>query len=112
MTDFEIQTTESVTVIQTSETVFEIHSAEAPTVIETPAAQGPAGRDGVSGAYYQHMQLSAADEWIVNHNFGRYPNVSAFSVGGVQMLADIQHMNTNQARITFDSLVSGYAICT
>lgn len=48
MTDFEIQTTESVTVIQTSETVFEIHSAEAPTVIETPAQQGPVGPSGLA----------------------------------------------------------------
>lgn len=93
------------------------------TVIEPPPAittvlevgQGPSGPPGPAGTgslAYTHTQGSAAAEWVVNHNFGYRPTVRALTVGGAEMLAEVLHASTNQARLYFDSPVAGQAICS
>lgn len=82
----------------------------APVITSTlVVGQGPAG---VGGGSYQHTQSIASAEWIVAHNLGFRPNVQAYSVGGMQMLAEVIHIDLNQARVYFDSPVAGYAICS
>ena len=75
-------------------------------------AAGEQGPAGASSASYQHNQASAAETWIVNHNLGYRPAVSAYSVGSQLMLANIIHASLNQAQILFDGPVAGYATCS
>lgn len=85
-----------------------------PAVIKTTLTigQGPAGASGTTGSFYQHDQPSALDTWIVNHNLNIRPNVQVFSVGGVQMFAEVIHIDANQVRVYFDNPVAGYAVCS
>lgn len=71
--------------------------------------QGSRGEPGLSGAGFVYTQSSAATLWTINHNLGFYPAVSTFTVGGLEMLGDIQHMSLNTVRITFTSAVAGTA---
>jgi hypothetical protein len=71
---------------------------------------GPEGPPG--GGYYRHDQAVAATPWVINHNFGYRPNVKPFTVGGVEVLAELIHTSDNQAQILFDSPLAGYAICS
>lgn len=67
----------------------------------------------VSGTsqYYTHNQTTEKTEWIVNHNLGRYPSISVLSVGAVEVLCEIVHVSTNQARIYFNQPYKGLAQC-
>lgn len=74
---------------------------------------GPAVWKPINGSRYTHTQSSAADEWIVNHNFGRWPaSVRALTAGGAEMWAEVVHASVNQVRIYFDSPTAGTAICS
>lgn len=65
------------------------------------------GGSGLSA--YTHTQGSASDTWTINHNLGRKVGVTLFTVGGIQMLADVSHPSNNQAVATFVSAVAGSA---
>ena len=73
--------------------------------------QGPAGPSG-GGTLPPFYFLTALDIWIINHNLGRRPNTSVYSVGGVEMLAEIIQISNNQVQIFFDQPTAGYAICS
>lgn len=93
------------------------HSAPHLAVTEPPrvaqvVAAGMRGADGTSAATYQHNQASPADTWVINHNMGYRPSISIFSMGGMQMLANVQHVSENQARVYFDNPTAGYAVCS
>lgn len=87
--------------------------AQTTTVLQV--GQGPAGPRGETGALsgvYEHHQTNALDSWTVNHNLGYRPNVTILSVGGVAMLAEVQHLNTNQIMVYFDEPRTGLAVCS
>lgn len=86
-----------------------VQPEQSPATLVATGEQGPAG---ASGASYTHSQPSGAAEWIVNHNLGYRPSVSAYSVGGQWMLANVIHMSLEQARIYFDGPVAGFAVCS
>lgn len=99
--------------------VFDSGSDDAIYLTLAPFSQGPKGDDGGEGPpgpvgppadTYEHTQASPATEWIVNHNFGRNPIVDVISPGGLRVLAEIQHMTINQARVYFLSPQTGKAI--
>lgn len=78
---------------------------------EIAALVGPRGADGSAASRFEHMQTSPLAEWIVNHNLGFWPDVTLFSIGGSQVLAEVLHASLNQARVYFDDPFSGIAIC-
>lgn len=80
---------------------------------------GPQGPQGVAGSIgpqglsgvkpdYTHTQISASSSWIVNHNLGFKPNVSLYTMGGVEMLANVVHININQLIVQFSTATNGY----
>lgn len=70
---------------------------------------GPAGAGAT--ARYIFNQISAAAQWIVNHNLGVVPsNVRVLSVGGVDLEADIVDVSVNQLVVSFAVPVAGRAI--
>lgn len=67
---------------------------------------------GAGGGAYTHTQSVASASWIVNHNLGYRPAVSALSVGGKLMLGDVVHTSVNQVVIGFDQPLAGLAVCS
>ena len=72
--------------------------------------KGDKGDPGAGGDYLQHDQSVAASTWTINHNFGVRPNVSVYTAGGLEMLAEVLHVSVNQTQILFDSPTAGFAI--
>lgn len=97
-------------VIQTPQPLQLIVQPPAEIKSTLTVGQGPAGASGASVPPFQF--LSPQDTWVINHNIGRRPLVGVFSVGGVEMWAEILHVSLNQVIVYFDSPVAGYAICS
>lgn len=71
---------------------------------------GAKGDQGEAGLFaYEHIQTVASDSWLVNHNLGRNPIVSVYSVGGREVNAEVVHINTNQTQILFAAPQTGAA---
>ena len=62
--------------------------------------------DSILGSY-QHEQTLEADEWIINHNLGKYPVVTIVDSDNVVMLGTVQYTTLNQIKITFTNPVKG-----
>jgi hypothetical protein len=60
---------------------------------------------------YVHTQTTAQTEWIVNHGLGYKPTVSVYTVGGVEMVAEIVHISNYQLKVRFGIPQTGYARC-
>ncbi|MFN4328288.1 MAG: hypothetical protein ACK4FF_05375 [Limnobacter sp.] len=75
------------------------------------AVTGPRGLPGPSGGLnaYEHSQPSASASWLINHNLGRRPIVSVYSIGGMEVNAEVVHLNTNQTQILFAAPQTGFA---
>jgi hypothetical protein len=73
--------------------------------VTTAGPQGPPGQ----GAGLNYTQGSANTVWTINHNFGYKPSVQTFTVGGLEVLGEIQHISVNQTTITFNEAVAGTA---
>ena len=58
---------------------------------------------------YVHEQLLASSVWNINHNLNRYPSVTIIDSGGNIIYCDIQYLDKNNIRITFNSEFGGYA---
>ena len=71
--------------------------------------QGPAGAAG-PGSIAPFNFLTPATTWTINHNQGRRVLVGLFSVGGLEMYAEVLQVSINQVLVTFDSPTAGYAI--
>jgi hypothetical protein len=77
-----------------------------------PFFVGPPANGGAGAASYLHPQPTASATWTINHNLGYRPAVSVLSVGGMLMLAEVQHTSVNQAVVYFDQPTSGQAACS
>jgi hypothetical protein len=76
--------------------------------------QGVAGPSTVIGGggdkYYLHMQSSPALIWTVIHNLGKFPSITAM-VGGRNISARVDHLDTNSAEIRWGAPTAGSASC-
>lgn len=78
--------------------------------VGTQGPPGPPGVDGVGAGNYYHMQGAVSNVWVVAHNLGYKPNVTAFNSADTQVEGDPFHDSVNQLTITFTSAFSGYAL--
>lgn len=87
--------------------------APGPVLVSVIPGQGPKGDPGTGGATYLHTQSSPASTWTVNHNLGvAAPVVAVFSVGGVELDAQIVLTSPNQCVISFNQPTAGTARVT
>ncbi len=101
------------TTLGTVQTVLVPGTAPSIVTLINTGIQGPPGNGtGGGSGYYNHPQPVAAATWIINHNFGYRPNVSVYSVGGLERWAEVLHTSDNQAQVFFDSAAAGYAVCS
>jgi hypothetical protein len=54
-------------------------------------------------------QISPLTTWIVNHNFGTFPIVQVFDLGGRMIDVEVNNLTVNQLEIVFLSPKAGYA---
>ncbi len=84
------------------------------------ASKGPPGDPGAPGAdstvpgppadTYEHLQTSASDVWVVNHNFGRNPVIAVIGPAGREVEADVLHTSLNQSQVSFNQPITGKAL--
>lgn len=67
---------------------------------------------GPSPQTYSKVVTVAAQEWTVDHMFGRYPHIQVLSSGGIEVTAEIIHTNLNQSRVRFSQSQTGMVIAT
>ncbi len=75
-------------------------------MIGNPVAVGAGG----SGDYLNFSQSTPATVWTISHNFGKKPNISTYTSGGLEMWGEVLHTSANVVQVSFDSAVSGFAI--
>lgn len=77
----------------------------------TVGIPGPAGGGGGGGTIFEHVQNSAAATWIINHNLGYFPDIHVYTLGGSEIIAEVQHVSPNQARVYLAAPMTGRARC-
>ena len=60
---------------------------------------------------YKLIKEQPSDMWFCPHNLGKIPRVSVFSLGGVQVEAEIEHPTENMTVVKFTVPFAGYVIC-
>lgn len=71
--------------------------------------KGPQGASG--GDIFEHNQTTPSYDWTVNHNLGRYPELTILGTDGNQIITDIEHVNINTAIVHFGAPIIGKAVC-
>lgn len=71
---------------------------------------GTGSTDSCNCHYLKFVQSSPLSTWVINHNFGQNADVSVFTTGGVQILAEVVQTSVNQVEIRFDTPTAGYAV--
>ena len=58
---------------------------------------------------FDFNQASPLATWNIAHNLARYPDVSVYSLGGLEVVAEILHIDNNNLSITFSLPFAGRA---
>ena len=58
---------------------------------------------------YTHTQSAAASQWVITHNLGFKPSVTAFDSAGDIVEGHIIHNSVNQLTMQFSATMSGTA---
>jgi len=71
--------------------------------------RGPQGASG--GDIFEFEQVGPLFDWTINHNLGRYPEITIIGVDGNQLVTDVEHVSKNTAILHFGIATSGKAVC-
>lgn len=66
----------------------------------------------VAASFFVFSQVTPSALWTVNHNLGFKPDVSLYTTGGLEFIAEVLHLSDNQLTITLQTPISGFARCT
>lgn len=58
---------------------------------------------------YIYEQVEPADEWIVEHNLGKYPSVTTVDTTGYMIIGQVQYVDLNTVKINFTTATNGKA---
>lgn len=94
-----------VTVDPISSEVTVVNNAGSPVAVTNAGPQGPPG----SGTGFNFSQASPLITWTINHNMGYKPSVQTFTVGGLEILGEVQQISNNQVLVTFNTATAGTA---
>ena len=61
---------------------------------------------------FDFVQASPAAVWTINHNLGRPVAAAVYSVGGMELEADVVNISANQTQVLFVSPTAGSAVIT
>ena len=71
--------------------------------------QGPQGEPGISAGFIRIEVPLASTSWVLNHNLGFYPSVTAEDYGSNLLEGDVQYNSASVVTLIFNTSVSGYA---
>ena len=60
---------------------------------------------------YKLIKEQPSDMWFCPHNLGKIPRVGIYSLGGVQVEAEVEHPTENLTVVKFTVPFAGYVIC-
>lgn len=72
--------------------------------------ENPGGQAG-STEQYEHSQTTPSDTWQIQHNKGKYPQITAIDENGFVVPTSIRHIDKNNAEIYFGAAKIGKAVC-
>lgn len=58
---------------------------------------------------YIYEQVSASDEWSINHDLGRFPSVAIVDSAGTQVIPDVTYVDSNNLVVRFSAAFAGTA---
>lgn len=58
---------------------------------------------------YYHSQGVAAEEWVIEHNLGKYPSVTVVSSAGEEIYCDKKFLSADIVVLNFGTPISGAA---
>lgn len=90
----------------------ELRIEASPATFLELATVGPQGAAGPAAQGYEHTQSQPASLWTIAHNLGFRPSVSVRTDGGLEVIADIQHLSSNTLTVTLLAPLSGTARLT
>lgn len=67
------------------------------------------GTTGEGDRYYYHTQAATAEEWVIEHNLGKYPSVTVVSSAGEEIYCDKTFVSINKVVLNFGTPISGAA---
>jgi len=76
--------------------------AEIGDYVWTPSTVG-------SGNTYLHIQGTLSDEWVINHNMGKLPSVTVMDTTNRVVMANIEYIDNNNLKISFNEPFKGRA---
>lgn len=59
--------------------------------------------------HYLYSQEQASDEWVIVHNLDKYPSVTVVDTERTEVIADVEYIDTNTVRVTFNAPFAGFA---
>lgn len=69
------------------------------------------GPSPVNDKNYVHVQSTASDVWVVNHNLNKKCAVSVVDTAGTSVLGTVDYLDLDTVEITFSAPFSGEAFC-
>ena len=63
----------------------------------------------VNDKNYIHLQNTASNTWIINHNLNKYPAIAVVDSAGSEVVGDVEYIDTNNLRIKFKGAFKGKA---
>jgi len=79
------------------------------TTVGPQGPKGDTGAQGVSGGNYVHTQNVSSNTWVISHNLGYNPSVTALDSAGTQVEGDVVWTSLNQLTVTFSAAFGGVA---
>lgn len=61
------------------------------------------------GGTYTHIQDTASDTWVINHNLDYHPSIEVVDSAGTVVIGNYQYVNVNTVIATFTSPFAGKA---
>ncbi len=67
--------------------------------------------NSVSDSSFVHQQSVASTEWTVNHNLGTRCSIQVVDDTAHEIIADIQWIDNNTVKVSFNTPTTGYVYC-
>lgn len=65
---------------------------------------------GIEGdKHYIHIQSTASDNWLINHQLNKYPAVTVIDSAENEVIGEVEYLDRNNLRIKFKGGFSGKA---
>lgn len=58
---------------------------------------------------FVYQQNVASDEWVIEHNLGRFPTVTVVDSAGTVVVGEVRYIDSNTIRVKFIGAFSGNA---